>query len=152
MLVHANAKLGLAGRLALVSRIEEGRSLRAAARAAQRSRGREPRSQSSPKSSTACTARSQAGGTSLTTAGASTSTSRTSAPSPSSATTRSHSTSTSCHGHAPIAALSAMARISPARERAIFMSVAALPDRLATRLSSRSRASPGGQAHVSTFP
>ena len=31
MLVHANAKLGLAGRLALVSRIEEGRSLRAAA-------------------------------------------------------------------------------------------------------------------------
>jgi transposase InsO family protein len=31
MLVHANAKLGLAGRLALVCRIEEGRSLRAAA-------------------------------------------------------------------------------------------------------------------------
>ena len=31
MLVHANAKLGLAGRLALVSRIEEGCSLRAAA-------------------------------------------------------------------------------------------------------------------------
>jgi hypothetical protein len=31
MLVHANAKLGLAGRLALVRRIEEGRSLRAAA-------------------------------------------------------------------------------------------------------------------------
>ena len=31
MLVHANAKLGLAGRFALVSRIEEGRSLRAAA-------------------------------------------------------------------------------------------------------------------------
>ena len=33
MLVHANAKLGLAGRLALVSRIEEGRSLRSAAAA-----------------------------------------------------------------------------------------------------------------------
>jgi transposase InsO family protein len=33
MLVHANAKLGLAGRLALVRRIEEGRSLRAAASA-----------------------------------------------------------------------------------------------------------------------
>src|SRR4051794_22790826 len=31
MLVHANAKLGLAGRLALVHGIEEGRSLRAAA-------------------------------------------------------------------------------------------------------------------------
>jgi transposase len=31
MLVHANAKLGLAGRLALVQRVEEGRSLRAAA-------------------------------------------------------------------------------------------------------------------------
>jgi transposase len=33
MLVHANAKLGLAGRLALVSRIEEGRSLRSVAAA-----------------------------------------------------------------------------------------------------------------------
>jgi transposase InsO family protein len=33
MLVHANAKLGLAGRLALVSRIEDGRSLRVAAEA-----------------------------------------------------------------------------------------------------------------------
>jgi transposase len=33
MLVHANAKLGLAGRLALVGRIEQGRSLRAAAAA-----------------------------------------------------------------------------------------------------------------------
>ena len=33
MLVHANAKLGLGGRLALVRRVEEGRSLRAAAHA-----------------------------------------------------------------------------------------------------------------------
>ena len=33
MLVHAKAKLGLAGRLALVRGIEEGRSLRAAAAA-----------------------------------------------------------------------------------------------------------------------
>ena len=33
MLVHANAKLGLAGRLALVQRVEEGRSLRSVAAA-----------------------------------------------------------------------------------------------------------------------